>query len=597
MSQRHSGRVQLLPITISKASRNKAVLVALVSLVVATAGIASAAAVGTNAGSPHGYVTSIVHKGNITESVTASGTIEPMAQVPLSFGAAGMVSTLNVQPGQRVMAGQVLAELSLSAAKARLLQAENLLLSDQARLALDMAGPTPETLQSDQAAIAVAQNNLAAAQQDLSSTQVSNTAALAQIQTVSNQAEIALEIDQSALLVDQQRFATAQALAAPRLPATTAPVPIQPLAGDYGLAASQSLVSADQSYITADQEVLAAADSLAGTCASQACSSLAQLWTSQDSGAVLRARDAVSRAGSVIEDLQAVSNDENQLLEVKAHNTLELDSADQAVKAAEVKLSNAKSAASTSEQPPAPTLIAADTAAVTAAEHALAAAQQLLAQSQIIAPAGGIVSEINIFVGQQMTLSASTAGDIVLEGNGPFEASALVSENSIGQVKIGQQAAVTPVGHSRSLSGTVNEITPMATLERGVPGFQVSVLINATHRRLFAGISAEVRITTAHRRNVLLVPTSCVHTNGASSYVKLLQDGRSVTTPVKLGLSSGIYTQISSGVREGAAVILANLNNPLPSTASLPKARKALGQAGVPKGPRISPEAKARVKR
>lgn len=573
-------------------------LTTLVALVAVTVGLVLTVTTYASASSLKRYETVAAHKGSVTQRVTVSGTIEPMTQTALSFGTNGIVDFIYVQPGQRVRPGQILARLNMTVARAKLLQAQDLLLSDKAKLSQDLAGPTPEVVQSDQAAIAVAKDRLAAAQQNLSSTLAANAVALTQGKATLGQAQTSLAIDQSGLLAQQQRFATVQALVAPSDPHIAMPVPVEPVASNYGLAATQGLISFDQSYLGADQAALAAADLLKSSCTSQVCSYLAQSWISQDNEAIGQANDSIFQANSVIEDLRSVSDSESRLSGISANNIFDLDNAQHVLNQAELALSSARSNAAITEQSAAPAVVAADQASVVAAKHALIAAQLVLADSQIVAPTSGIVGEINISVGQEVSLFYSTAGDIILEGSGPFEVDASVGDSSIGQVHLGQEVLVTVVGHASPFRGIVNQITPMATVVRGVAEFPISVLLDGTHHDLFAGSSAEIKIIVAHRRNVVLVPTSCIHTSGGSSYVKVLEDGRAVRKMVHVGVSSGIYTQISSGLHIGEAVILAKVDQPLPTVANLAKARKALGQnGGIPKAPKISPLARVKPKR
>ena len=577
--------------------RNKLALIAAVSLVAAPVGVVSAISMTSTQASQAAYVTAIAHKGNITQTVAASGTIEPVVETALSFGAPGMVSAINVQPGQRVQAGEVLAQLHLAPAKARLHQAQDLLLLAQTKLTADLAGATPAALESAQAAIAVAQDHFAAVQQDLSSTVASNSVAFAIGNTAISQAQTSLAVDQSSLLVSQQRFAIAQVATAPATASMSATVPVEPRASDYGIAASQNLISTDQGYVAADEAALYLANSMSAGCTSQACSSLAQQWIGADNAAIKRANSSIANADAVVADIATVGKNETELSRINAGNASQLDAAQQAVTAAEQRLSSAQGVYSVLEHSASAPVIAADERAISAAKHAVAASQEMLAHSQIVAPTSGTVGEINIFLGEDMHLFASTTGDIVIERMGSFEANVLVSDSLINQIQLGQRVEVTPVGETAPLRGKVVQIAPMAPTTKGVPSFPITVLLDRTRLSLYAGISADVKITIAQRNNVLLVPTSCVHTSGTHSYVKLLEGGRSVKQSVKFGLSNGIYTQISSGLHQGSTVILADLNKPLPSFANFQKARKALGQGGVPRGPKISPLAKIKPKR
>lgn len=128
--------------------------------------------------------TARVVRGNLTASVSATGTLQPYAQVEVRSRATGTVVELRVQEGDRVTQGHVLAviddrdaradlergEAQLAAAMARLqqsrsqlaasraqnaarvAQAESSLATVRARLAQVLAGPRPEELEQAQEA-------------------------------------------------------------------------------------------------------------------------------------------------------------------------------------------------------------------------------------------------------------------------------------------------------------------------------------------------------------------------------------------------------------------------------------------------------------
>src|SRR5579863_359070 len=60
---------------------------------------------------PVQYTTAAVSVGNITNTVSASGPLQAKAEYDLNFTQAGRIQAINVQVGQQVKAGQLLAEL------------------------------------------------------------------------------------------------------------------------------------------------------------------------------------------------------------------------------------------------------------------------------------------------------------------------------------------------------------------------------------------------------------------------------------------------------------------------------------------------------
>ena len=136
-------------------------------------GLALGLGLGLTGGSPATglVVTTQVVKvttGNIQQTVAASGTLEPASQANLDFGVSGVVTAVDVQAGQVVTAGQVLATVGTSALQADVNSAEAQLQSAQARLSSDEASGAQTTqIDSDEASVTSAESALTSAQTDL----------------------------------------------------------------------------------------------------------------------------------------------------------------------------------------------------------------------------------------------------------------------------------------------------------------------------------------------------------------------------------------------------------------------------------------------
>ncbi len=560
-------------------ARRRWVILSVVVVIILIAGGAYYSQTGSS--STPQYETVAANLGNISQSISISGTIEPVTDLELNFGSTGLVSTVNVQPGQSVKAGQVMATLDTTSLQAQVTQAQATLLSNQAKLASDEAGPTASAQQSSQAQITSAQNALAAAKQSLADTQASNQITLTQSQTAISQAQTALASDQTTLLLDQQNFAKYQPLVVPSTNATLQPVPVAASASAYDSTNTNGLITTDQSYLPLDQNSLFEAQTTEANCAgSSSCSSGWQAWINGDNTAMSAANTAISQANKVISDLEAVQNAQNNLAATQVKITQSLDQAQQSVTSAQTALTNAQNAASVSSQPATPSQIDADNAAIASAQASLANAQQALTEATIVAPVGGVVAQVNISAGKTTTTSSSTSGDIVLESANSFEVTGQVSDTQISEVKLNQQALVTPAGQTASLAAKVNQITPMATVTQGVATFPVNVLITQQSPNLYAGASATVQIIVKQATNVLTVPTSSVHSLGSLSYVNVLQSGQSVRKLVTVGASSGIYTEVTSGLQPGDQVIVANRSAGLPSATNNFRANRAVGGFG-----------------
>ncbi len=77
------------------------------------------------------YLTMTVSRGTITDSIEATGTLEPVKKSEMGFKNDGTITALNVQPGDKVKAGQVLAEQDSTTLTSALQQAQSSFAQDE----------------------------------------------------------------------------------------------------------------------------------------------------------------------------------------------------------------------------------------------------------------------------------------------------------------------------------------------------------------------------------------------------------------------------------------------------------------------------------
>jgi hypothetical protein len=156
----------------------------------------------------------------------------------------------------------------------------------------------------------------------------------------------------------------------------------------------------------------------------------------------------------------------------------------------------------------------------------------------------------------------------VIEPVGTYVVSADATTAQIGDVQDGEQAVISPVGGTATFYGVVSSFSLFGTTTSGVTSFPVTILVTGSSSGLYPGASADVQLVIRQVNNVLVVPTSAVHTVGTSSYVDLLKNGQEVQQTVTVGASGGTYTQIVSGLKSGQEVVIASLRATVPSGTS-----------------------------
>lgn len=117
------------------------------------------------------YETFVIERGSISSTVNATGSIEPEAQVSLSFRNPGRVQTVLVNEGQAVVEGQILAELETTDLALALAQSRVSETIARAQLAKLETPPDEKDVLSAQAAVEVAQAGVAGAEAALFSAQ------------------------------------------------------------------------------------------------------------------------------------------------------------------------------------------------------------------------------------------------------------------------------------------------------------------------------------------------------------------------------------------------------------------------------------------
>jgi len=198
----------------------------------------------------------VVERGTMLVAVSASGNIEPEARVGMAFEAPGRVVEVGVEVGDRVEAGDVLAQLDSEQLALQVQQAQAALASAEAQLARLRAGPRPEE-------VAAAEANLRAAQAQAGVASANRD----QLESGASDAQIAAAEADLAAVISQQRVAEDTHDMTMKCKTFTLPggeeMTICPALGAFEEQARYSLHAADKALIAAQarlDELLAGAD-------------------------------------------------------------------------------------------------------------------------------------------------------------------------------------------------------------------------------------------------------------------------------------------------------------------------------------------------
>ena len=199
------------------------------------------------------YETVIVERGSISSTVSATGSIEPEAEIALSFRASGRVEQVLVSVGQPVEVGQLLAQLDVTDAALALEQADISLQISRAQLEKLEKPPSDSDIIASQANVTVAQASVASAEAALASAQASYRQLLAG----ASPAELAVQeaqVRQAAVNVRQAQSAYDQIKTFPDAGAMPQAVQLEQTTISYEVAQAQLTLTqqgADEAQIAA----------------------------------------------------------------------------------------------------------------------------------------------------------------------------------------------------------------------------------------------------------------------------------------------------------------------------------------------------------
>ncbi|MFZ9857694.1 MAG: efflux RND transporter periplasmic adaptor subunit [Roseiflexaceae bacterium] len=494
--------------------------------------------------------TTTVTRGNITATISGSGSISAAQTVDLAFQTSGVVAEIMVDEGDSVATDQVIAVLDTRDLTLQVASAQAALDSANARLAQVTQGNTrPADLTSAQAQLASAQAQLTSARERLaalrnpsasaiSSAELRVTQAQTSLQTTRDsssatktKAEIDLAKASESLIQAQSKFANAR--------------DNWQWVQDYGTDPSTGR-RIGESAINNYRDTFVAAESSVRT---------AEQTVTQAQITLNNAREA--EIANVTQAEQSLKDAQVQLEALRNPTASDIAAAVATVQQNEAAVASAQASLDKIVVPGTETDVAIQQAAVTQAEQSLAQAKLRLDNATLKAPFAGVISSVNIVVGQ------TTSGAAVqLIDRDPLRIELNLSENDIVQVAIGDAVDITVDAiRDWQQTGTITAIAPAANTTSGVVGYSARVDFTDNDPRLLVGMTANLTIVTDQRENILIVPNSALLPKGTGRVVQVVgTDGQPQEVDVTIGISDGIVSEVLNGLEEGQIIIATPTN-------------------------------------
>jgi HlyD family secretion protein len=401
------------------------------------------------------YLTTEAKRGDLTQTVSVSGTLKAGDTISLNFETTGRVSGVDVKVGQKVGKGDVIGYLD----------------NTDLRLAADQAKANLEKAQAD---------------------------AGANFDSI-HSADV--EVDNAKKYLEDTKHLN-----------------------DRNVAAAEQVVSDKKEYLEDAQEYYDKVKEEDG--ADSAAAKLAKLTLDTAEANYEQAKDALD-----------VADQTADLAETSAEN--KVDTAEAALDAAESNFVKAGKDAS-----------------VAAAQASYDAAVNDLGKAALRAPANGIIKEVNNKTGEVIGATATDAFAKMISYD--FVLEAKVPESDVAKLKIGQKADVVfdAFEADEKFGATLVSIDPSATVVQDVVDYIVKFTMDKDDSRFKDGMSSDLDILVAEKKDVLSVPERAVKEANGKKTVQILENKKPVEREVKTGMKGdGGMIEIFSGLNGGEMVI------------------------------------------
>ena len=192
-------------------------------------------------------------------------------------------------------------------------------------------------------------------------------------------------------------------------------------------------------------------------------------------------------------------------------------------------------------------------AAMNAASLAADQARVNIAATRITAPISGYVSAKNVALGQ-----FAAAGSPLFTISNPenLEAEIRVTEAVIGFVEVGGKAIVDVSSASlKAVEGTISVVNPVKDAMTGM--YTVRVSVPNTDKKLNVGMIADVKlVTTQSATDAVAISAEAIMQDDSGYYVYVVSGNSAEKRNITIGVTDGVYTQVTDGVAEGEKVVV-----------------------------------------
>jgi multidrug efflux pump subunit AcrA (membrane-fusion protein) len=463
------------------------------------------------------WITDTVSKGTVRNIISVSGVIDAVESAELAFPESGTLESVNVEEGDEVVRGQVLARLSHNDLKADYQDAYAALLIAEANRDELVSGLRPEERD-------VAKTNVAIAKEDLE-------------RTIKEQRERVENAYRTLLSSDLE--------ARPDKSSNDDTPPV--VSGTY----------------SCEKEGVYVLD----VYSSSARSGFSYRLSGLESGTYTAYTESPSPLGSCGLSIQFIAGESysNSIWSIIIPNTestsyitnlnayeLALTQEENAVREAEQDLVLAEQNQVLDTAGPRTEALSREEARVLQARARLAVVNAQIEKHILRAPFDGTVTHIDGVPGE----SLGTEPVITMVSDGAFALTALIPEIDVTKIAVGQKADVVfDAQQDEMLSATIIFISPLAKEIAGVSYFEAKLVLDEDVDWIRSGLNADIDLIVETREDVTRIPRRYLIEDGGKYTVLVPQGNDTKSVPVTVTFTGNDGFVEIKGLEVGATVI------------------------------------------
>jgi HlyD family secretion protein len=202
--------------------------------------------------------------------------------------------------------------------------------------------------------------------------------------------------------------------------------------------------------------------------------------------------------------------------------------------------------------------VAAKEAQVKAAQADVESARAQLAKTIVVAPFSGTITKMDAKVG---AIVSSNTSQISMISSGTFQIESYVPEVNVARLEVGDTADVTldAYGETVLFAARIVSINPAETVRDGVSTYKTILEFVSKDDRVRSGMTANVRITTEKKADVVSIPQGLVVERDGKKFVTVQTGDTTTETQITTGSISSLGNiEILSGLKEGDIVVVPN---------------------------------------